>query len=193
MEGFFTGMSEIEIRPMGLEDLEAAHQIDRRSFTLPWPPRAYRYELVENPDSLLWVAEARLPDDSRRVVGLIVIWLILDEAHVATIAVDPEYRGRGIAGRLLAVGLEASIEKGMALATLEVRQHNTAAQNLYRRFGFKVVGRRPRYYKDNNEDALIMTLDKLDDGYRNWLQSGAWQRRRDGVGGPDAPAGTAPD
>lgn len=170
-------MSEVEIRPMQLEDMEAAHQIDTRSFSLPWPARAYRYELVENPDSLLWVAEVNLPDTAPRVVGLIVLWMILDEAHIATIAVDPDFRGRDVAGRLLDKALETAYQKGMVLATLEVRQGNIAAQNLYRRFRFKIVGRRPRYYKDNNEDALIMTLEKLDAAYQQWLQSGAWHRR----------------
>jgi ribosomal-protein-alanine N-acetyltransferase len=76
--------------------------------------------------------------------------------------VHPEYRRRGIARRLLAETLIAMSEKGARSATLEVRRSNLAAQDLYRKFGFKVVGLRPRYYRDNNEDALLMTLENID-------------------------------
>jgi len=71
--------------------------------------------------------------------------------------------------------LRETIHKGYRLATLEVRASNTAAQTLYRRFQFEVVGSRPRYYRDNNEDALIMTVNGLGETYLNWLDSGAWK------------------
>jgi ribosomal-protein-alanine N-acetyltransferase len=140
------------------------------SFSMPWPVSAYNYELNENPLSLLWVAETGSPDHDRRIVGLVVIWLILDEAHIATIAVHPDYRGQGIARRLVRVALKEAILKGMGEATLEVRANNLAAQNLYRRFGFEIVGQRPRYYRDNNEDAIIMTVSNLGQAYLDWLE-----------------------
>jgi ribosomal-protein-alanine N-acetyltransferase len=102
---------------------------------------------------------------------MIVVWRILDEAHVATIAVDPEYRGRGIGRRLLVQGLKSAIQNGSRIATLEVRASNITAQNLYRSFSFEVVGRRQRYYRDNNEDALIMTVSNLGEEYLRWLES----------------------
>ena len=92
---------------------------------------------------------------------MIVIWAILDEAHVATIAVNPDYRGQGIGRRLLAIGLQAAYQRGARMAFLEVRRSNTVAQNLYQRFGFQVVSERLRYYQDNHEDALLMTLEQL--------------------------------
>lgn len=161
----------VRIRPMTGPDLAAVSAIDRASFTLPWPANSYRFELYENPSSLLYVAEA----GEDRVVGMIVVWVIIDEAHIATIAVDPAWRGRGIAQELMAAALAASIRQGAVSATLEVRQHNLNAQRLYRRFRFDEVGRRPRYYHDNHEDALIMTASGLDERYLAWLETGGWR------------------
>jgi ribosomal-protein-alanine N-acetyltransferase len=171
------------IRPMQAEDLPAVQAIDQVSFAMPWPASAYRYELYDNPHSLLWVAEAVGPDEQRQVVGMVVVWLIIDEAHIATIAVHPDYRARGIAAELMAAALSGALEHGMLTATLEVRAHNPPAHKLYQRFRFEVVGRRPRYYRDNNEDALIMTIDKLDRGYRDWLAGGAWKNHTENSNG----------
>jgi ribosomal-protein-alanine N-acetyltransferase len=165
----------ISIRPMKSEDLPQVQIIDRLSFSLPWPGSAYEYELFENPLSLLWVAEEQMPYGSSHVVGMIVVWLIVDEAHIATIAVLPECRGQGIARCLLVTALQEVIRRGFQIATLEVRSGNIAAQNLYHRFGFGTVGFRPKYYRDNNEDALIMTVYNLDKAYLNWLEKNTWK------------------
>ena len=161
---------DILLRRMQEADLEQVQAIDRLSFSLPWPAKAYRFELTQNPNSVQWVAESLLPDQPGRVLGMIVIWHILDEAHIATLAVHPEARGRGIARGLLAIALIEAIQRGASLATLEVRAGNQAAQKLYNRFGFKIVGQRPHYYKDNNEDALIMTRDNLGPDTLQWLE-----------------------
>ena len=159
----------LRIRTMNKEDLDQVKTIDRMSFSLPWPDHSYNYEFYKNPLSLLWVAEIEENDESHRVVGTLVIWLIVDEAHIATIAVHPDYRNQGIAGQMLAEAMRAAVEKGMLQATLEVRANNTIAQQLYMRFGFEIVGRRQRYYRDNNEDALIMTVQNLDQDYLEWM------------------------
>lgn len=170
----------IAIRRMTQDDLPQVKAIDQISFNMPWPDSAYHYELNENPLSLLWVAEQKTPPGAGsppglpRIVGMIVVWMILDEAHIATIAVHPDYRSQGIARQLLAQALITAIERGANQATLEVRAGNIAAQKLYQRFRFAVVGNRPRYYKDNHEDALIMTVSQFDKSYADWLQSGAW-------------------
>jgi ribosomal-protein-alanine N-acetyltransferase len=166
----------LQIRPMQLEDLEQVHAIDRASFSMPWPESSYRYELMENPNSRSWVAITNGPDGNPLVSGAVVIWLIEDEAHIATIAVHPEYRGRGISRELLAVALMNTTQEGARVATLEVRANNLIAQALYRRFRFEIVSRRPRYYRDNNEDALIMTASGLDETYLRWLVSGGWKQ-----------------
>jgi ribosomal-protein-alanine N-acetyltransferase len=151
------GSLDVIIRLMVEDDLDQVHAIDQISFSLPWPKRAFRYELLENPNSILLVAEL-----SRKVVGAIVVWMIVDEAHISTLAVLPEHRRQGYAQKLVIEALISAVESGAQHATLEVRASNLAAQNLYRGFGFEIVGRRPRYYLDNQEDALIMTLADLD-------------------------------
>lgn len=153
--------AEVFIRPMQMEDLEAVHAIDCLSFSLPWPAKAFRYELLENERSRLWVAVVKTAEGNVQVVGDIVVWLVVDEAHIATLAVHPDYRRCGIARQLLATALEAARQMGMQSATLEVRAGNLAAQKLYLSFGFEIVGRRHAYYQDNQEDALIMTLADL--------------------------------
>ncbi len=144
------------IRKMTLEDIPAVIDLDHKSFSLPWPERSFRFELTENPASHCWVAEL-----DGKVVGMIVVWLIVDEAHVATIATHPDFRRQGIAKSLLSHALLRLIEEGARSSFLEVRENNVAAQEMYRKFGYEVTGRRRRYYSDNDEDAILMTLNSL--------------------------------
>jgi ribosomal-protein-alanine N-acetyltransferase len=145
------------IRKMTIEDIEQVIAIDRVSFSLPWPERSFRFDLTDNPASRCWVAEI-----DGKVVGMIVAWLIVDEVHVATIATHPDFRRRGVAKKLLAHTLQYLKEEGAQSSFLEVRASNFAAQEMYRKFGYEESGVRPRYYKDNDEDALLMTLETLD-------------------------------
>lgn len=164
------GAPPVAIRPMTGDDLEQVISIDRMSFTMPWPPSSYRFELYENPSSRLWVAEAHHADGKKEVVGMVVVWLIMDEAHIATFAVHPGFRNRGIGRKLLVQALRESRQMGATSATLEVRSSNLTAQRLYKDLGFEVVSTRSRYYVDNNEDALIMTVRGLDDDYISWIE-----------------------
>jgi ribosomal-protein-alanine N-acetyltransferase len=159
----------VNFRPMQESDLEQVQAIDQLSFSMPWPLNSYKYEL-KNPASMLWVAEVNTGEERPAIVGLIVVWLILEEAHIATIAVHPGYRGLGIGKKLLAVALRESILKGAGEAMLEVRAHNLTAQAMYHQFGFEVVSRRPRYYRDNDEDALLMNVYHLDSAYLKKLE-----------------------
>lgn len=153
--------AEFIIRPMTLADVGQVYALDTISFSLPWPERSYRYEIQENRNSRPWVVEdvGVVP---ARIAAMLVIWLVLNEAHVATIAVHPDYRRRGLGQRLLAHGLLSAENEGAELAYLEVRQSNLGAQALYQRFGFVVDGVRPHYYVDNGEDAILMSLRPLD-------------------------------
>ena len=144
------------VRRMTVEDVPAAYAIDVSSFTLPWPERSLRFEVTDNPAARCWAAEL-----DGRLVGMLVLWMIVDEAHIATIATHPDCRRRGIAKQLLVEALESAYAEGARSAHLEVRAGNRAAQEMYRKFGFEVVGRRERYYKDNFEDAILMTLSRL--------------------------------
>jgi ribosomal-protein-alanine N-acetyltransferase len=152
------------IRRMTLDDLQAVLEIDELSFPLPWSAKTYRFELKENPAAELSVAEIR-ENGRQRVIGYIGSWFIVDEIHISTLAVHPDYRRAGIGRKLLETVLYQAIRKDASIVTLEVRVSNHIAQNLYRRYGFKVVGSRKGYYRDNNEDAFLMTLDDL-----NWIR-----------------------
>jgi len=147
----------VMIRNMTLEDVEHVIAIDRMSFSLPWPERSFRFELTDNPASRCWVAEV-----DGKLVGMIVAWLIVDEVHVATIATHPDFRRQGIAKKLLSYALQHLSIEGAQSSFLEVRASNLAAQEMYRKFGYEESGVRRRYYKDNDEDAILMTLESLD-------------------------------
>jgi [ribosomal protein S18]-alanine N-acetyltransferase len=144
------------IRKMTADDIPAVVELDKMSFSLPWPERSFRFELTDNPASRCWVAEV-----DGRVVGMIVLWLLVEEAHVATLATHPDLRRQGIAKKLLSHALRYLIDEGAQTSFLEVRASNIAAQEMYRRFGYEESGRRRRYYKDNDEDAILMNLDSL--------------------------------
>jgi ribosomal-protein-alanine N-acetyltransferase len=147
----------LTFRKMTMDDVPAVVDLDQRSFSLPWPERSFRFELTDNPASRCWVA-----DLDGKIVGMIVIWLIVDEAHIATVATHPDYRRQGIGKRLLAHALRHMVRDGARSSFLEVRESNIAAQEMYRKFGYEVTGRRRRYYRDNDEDAILMNLDSLD-------------------------------
>jgi ribosomal-protein-alanine N-acetyltransferase len=149
---------EFLIRPMQPEDIPAVMEIDRESFPNPWPENTYLYELRENRMSHLLVIQSR---ESSRLVGVAGYWLVVDEAHISTFAIRPDWRGRGAGAVLLDGILRQAAGLGAGSAMLEVRAGNLAAQSLYRKFGFQTVGRRKGYYKDNGEDALLMTADRL--------------------------------
>ena len=142
---------------MTFDDLPAVQAIERSSFSVPWPDDAYRNELTTNRLASYVVARA---DDA--VVGFAGLWVMVDEAHVTTFAVDPRWRRRGVGERLLLALLDLAVVRRAREATLEVRLSNTPARRLYEKYGFRPVGIRPRYYSDNGEDALIMTTDALE-------------------------------
>jgi [ribosomal protein S18]-alanine N-acetyltransferase len=144
------------IEPMRLADLDEVQAIEQASFATPWPPNSYRSELETN--RLAHYVIARIDG---RVVAYGGIWLMVDEAHITTFAVAPGWRRRKIGERLLLALLDLATERRASEATLEVRLSNLPARRLYEKYGFRPVGLRPRYYSDNNEDALIMTTESL--------------------------------
>lgn len=179
------------VERMELEDIPQVLEIDRESYTTPWPASAYRREIIHNRNAHYFVIRELAPgeedvalepeEDQRgrrplgflpwprreeiprpgRIVGYAGMWLVLDEAHITTIAMRETYRGRGLGELLLASSITAAMEMGSDRVTLEVRVSNAVAQNLYRKYGFREEGVRPRYYSDNNEDAYIMTADDI--------------------------------
>lgn len=146
----------IEIRRMTVEDVPEVVEIDRSSFTLPWTERSFKYEVTENGASRCWITEV-----DGQVAAMLVLWIIVDEAHIATIATHPKFRRRGFAKKMLIKSLVSAHEEGARKALLEVRARHVIAQKIYCDIGFVEVGRRPMYYRDNGEDAVLMTMDDL--------------------------------
>lgn len=164
--------SQIRLRNMRADDIPQVAALDHLSFADPWPQGSFEYELKASNYSLCLVAEDLLATEGQSVVGALVIWIIVDEAHIATIAVHPGYRHRGIGRRLLAEGLLQAAERGAVKSLLEVRAGNAEALHLYYGFGYKAVGLRPNYYQAEQEDALLLDLDPLDaKALRNLISS----------------------
>lgn len=154
---------KVIFRPMQLDDVPVVAAIDQISFPSPWSESTYRQELRKNRAAHLYVAE-QLSElkGIAEIVGYIGFWYIVDEVHISTIAVHPDRRRRGIGRMILNHALEQARAMGAELATLEVRESNTGAIELYRAFGFALKGRRPGYYRDTEEDALVMFKERLD-------------------------------
>lgn len=164
---------------MRATDLDAVVELEARAVEHPWPAGAYLHEVEVNPLAQYFVARLSSPTLSRpawlsrrrggrpptpsTIVGFAGLWMHVDEAHVSMIAVDPRYRRRHIAERLLVQLFEHAREHGAALMTLEVAASNQAARRLYVKYGFAVVGERRAYYEETGEDAVIMTTPPLAD------------------------------
>jgi ribosomal-protein-alanine N-acetyltransferase len=148
----------IVIEEMRLEDIPAVQLVENASFPLPWPANAFRHELTQNKNAHYIVAR-----EGEHIVGYAGLWLSLDEAHITTFAVLPEYRRRKIGERMLISIFERAERLGAEWLTLEVRASNLPAQRLYEKYGFRPAGIRRRYYSDNNEDAIIMWTERLRD------------------------------
>lgn len=179
----------VQIDPMTVSDLGDVLNIERLSFPSPWSARAYEYELRYNEMAHYYVARVRHPatngksngggvlpwlrrlfrpapvnGSAPQMVGYVGYWLMAGEAHISTIAVRPDLRGRALGELLLAYTVQDAAQRGSHVATLEVRVSNITAQQLYSKYGFEKVGLRKAYYSDNNEDAYIMTTPPLGSG-----------------------------
>jgi ribosomal-protein-alanine N-acetyltransferase len=148
----------VVIEDMRLEDISAVQLVENASFPIPWPANAFRHELTQNKNAHYLVAK-----EGDHIVGYAGLWLSLDEAHITTFAVLPEYRRRKIGERMLLSIFERAERLGAEWLTLEVRASNLPAQRLYEKYGFRPAGIRRRYYSDNNEDAIIMWTERLRD------------------------------
>lgn len=149
------------IEPMRLRDVGAVLEVEKRSFSAPWSRAAFMSELLTNDRAYYFVARTTerrgpLPWNVGRIIGYIGVWLVHDEGHITNVAVHPDFRGLGIGRRLMEFVIDFCRKGGASRMTLEVRVSNMIAQRLYRDLGFVSAGIRPGYYRDNNEDALIM-------------------------------------
>ena len=161
------GDASFEITRMTEADVAAVLRIERSSFSTMWPANAFHQELHTNKLAHYFVGRI-----DTRIVAYGGIWVILEDSHITTIAVDPQYRRRRYGELILLRLLDEAIEHGACWMTLEVREGNGAAQSLYRKYGFTTVSTRKGYYSDNNENALVMWAGNLrSEIYRNRLQS----------------------
>lgn len=140
----------ITISPMRRRHLRSVLTIEQQVYPRPWSERLFEEEL-DRSGRLYLVARVE-----STVVGYCGLLMIADDGHVATVAVDPAWQGRGVATRMLAELVAGALEMGANQLTLEVRVSNIVAQRVYRRFGFAPAGARKAYYADNGEDALVM-------------------------------------
>ena len=140
------------IRAAAATDLDAICAIELASNPSPWTRSAFESEIDRE------VSTVDVVEDAGVVVGFVVHWLVAGEAHILNVAVEPSARGRGL-GRLLVDHVIGHARAGDgSYLMLEVREGNAAARALYERFGFKLIARRERYYKDNQEAALVLGL-----------------------------------
>lgn len=152
----------ISIEQMTEHDLLEVVEIEDLSGLSPWGWDAYHKELQAGPDVIMLVARTastgNAPRPEKELAGFIVSRLIAGELHVNNVAVRTEFRRQGIAAQLLGAVLVWAGGRGARMALLEVREGNQAAQALYSRCGFQVVGRRRGYYRQPVEDALLMSV-----------------------------------
>jgi [ribosomal protein S18]-alanine N-acetyltransferase len=147
-------MDNLIFRYMTVEDLPQIMLIEQDAFSIPWTIEAFHNELTNNR-----LAHYMAVELDGEVIGYGGLWIIVDEAHITNIAIHSSQRGKGLGKRLVKELINTATTFGATKMTLEVRVKNVVAQHVYKQFGFVEAGIRPKYYEDNNEDALIMWAD----------------------------------
>jgi ribosomal-protein-alanine N-acetyltransferase len=178
------------LAPMESPDIAQVADIDRQAFPTLWPPTSYVRELKNRHARYLVCVEegksVKIPrtppphglfdmilrkrqksvdrgtESRRHIVGFVGLWFLANEAHIVSVAVRQEFKNRGVGELLILGALELAVSNNQRLVTLEVRVSNENAKRLYLKYGFSEMGVRPRYYVDNNEDALIMSTEPID-------------------------------
>jgi len=221
------------LRPMVPSDISQVMDIERESFPSIWPETTYKRELqnrlarylvlVQHPPERPPTPSAQVrrpwgwretvrrlltlrpaPEPTQELIlGFAGLWLMVEEAHIVTLAVREGQRRRGLGELLLIVAIEVAVAHGQQVMTLEVRRSNEAAVSLYEKYGFTRAGVRSRYY-DNREDALIMTTPPLSSTafreryqslkeahHRRWGRAYSLPRTLEGWGRPFTPASRA--
>ena len=157
-------MTTLELRRLGLPDLAAIEEIERRSYRTPWSRSMFAGELAK-PSSICLgafdIEEGDGGEEHATLIGYLIVSRYVDAWHVMNVAVDPDHRGRGVAATMLERLFEVTADDARRGYTLEVRVSNGTAIRLYERLGFASRGIRRGYYTDNREDALIMWKEPL--------------------------------
>ena len=143
-------LSKGNIRYMDYTDADRIAQLEKICFTMPWSKEAILDDLGNS------IAHYLVFELNGQVIAYAGMWLIIDEAHITNIAVDPAFRRRGLGKTMMLALIKEAIKKSTSMMTLECRVSNIAAQNMYRGLGFDICGMREKYYHDNGEDAYVM-------------------------------------
>lgn len=149
-------MTEIIVRSATIDDLDGILEVEQESFSTPWPKDAMEMEIVKNE-----LARYLVADYNGEILGYAGVWMILNEGHITNIAVKKEARGQGVGDMLMSSMVLLCDMNNLDFLTLEVRESNLAAQGLYTKHGFVMEGVRKNYYRDNNEDGIIMNRVKV--------------------------------
>lgn len=142
---------QLVFRKLTLDDIPQLMVVEQDSFSTPWSEEAFRNELTNN-----LFAQYMAVEYEGILIGYAGMWIIVDEAHITNIAIHQNFRGQGLGNQLMHELQRTAKFLGAVKMTLEVRVGNEVAKRLYRKFGFVEAGVRPKYYSDNDEDALIM-------------------------------------
>ncbi len=142
---------ELIIRPMEIDDLEKILEIERKSFSFPWTYNIFFWELTLNKSARYFILEK-----DKRIIGYLGFWLMRDNIHITNIAIAEKFRRKGYGGKFLKFVEEKAAVQRIKKISLEVRKSNHIAQNMYRKFGYKVIKIWRNYYREEKEDALVM-------------------------------------
>jgi ribosomal-protein-alanine N-acetyltransferase len=154
-------VSELAIRRMRPSDVAQIMPIESVSFGRQhWSDESFVNEM-NNVIGRYYVLTHQAAHNAETIIGYAGIWMVLDEAHLTTIAISPNYRGQSLGELLLVHTLDYLMGRIIHSYTLEVRSSNTGAQALYLKYGFEILGLRPKYYQDTKEDGLIMTIPNI--------------------------------
>ncbi|CDQ41455.1 ribosomal protein S18-alanine N-acetyltransferase [Virgibacillus salexigens] len=147
-------MIEPVIRRMEIMDIDAVIEVERTSFSTSWTKDIFYQEISDNPYAHYFVMEL-----DKKIIGYIGTWIVLDDAQITNLAIQPIYRGKSLGEKLFHYTMQYAIIRGVSRLSLEVRESNTIAQNLYQKFGLVPGGLRKNYYTDNQEDAIVMWVN----------------------------------
>ena len=146
---------KLSFREMVPEDAGAVEQVEKACFAMPWSRESFWREAA-NENTLYLLAVDEEAPQKEQVIGYVGCWISFGEGQITNVAVVPPCRRQQVGRRMLERLITMVKERGVTALTLEVRPSNLPALSLYRQFGFREAGRRPRYYQDNGEDAIIM-------------------------------------
>ncbi len=146
-------INNLIIEEMKENDIDGVFEVEKNCFEDYWSKDSFKKELSNN------LAKYLVAKLDNKVVGYVGIWFVVDEGHITNVAVHEDYRGQKIGDQLIKELVQVCKNNKVISMTLEVRASNVVAQNLYRKYGFKMAGIRKEYYSNNKEDAIIMWND----------------------------------